>query len=448
MLHAVQHGENGSISRRVCDVDIQNRRPLKGLNMSGLRILWHSVPSRFNTGYGCQTRLWTKALKAQGHEMFISSVAGSMPTYDDENGILTLSQGTRQMMGNDWIQAHVLEVKPDIVLSMMDTFVVDCKKFRTLPWYAWQVVDAAPLLPRLHPPCRAAKGNLAMSRFGQRVMEEAGIKSTYVPLAFDPLEYYPQDREESRAALEKTLGVSLKGAYLIVMNSANMSQPSRKNFGCAFKAFAEFRKQVPSAVLYCHTERTGQMARGENLLEAAKQYHIDTKILWPQQYAYTMGMIGTDFLRGLYNAADVFLHTALGEGFGLPLVEAAACGCPVIAPEFSASGELVENGYMLTKNEGVMHMMWTGVEQFIADPACVTSALHYMHNKPAVRTPTCQQFDIYRVLAEHFNPWLSGLPQSQPKPKGPSDETEDAEAIQEPDPARRDAPALSAAVAG
>jgi glycosyltransferase involved in cell wall biosynthesis len=41
---------------------------------------------------------------------------------------------------------------------------------------------------------------------------------------------------------------------------------------------------------------------------------------------------------------DVLFSTTLGEGFGLPMFEAMACGTPLIVPDWSALGELVEDG--------------------------------------------------------------------------------------------------------
>lgn len=45
-------------------------------------------------------------------------------------------------------------------------------------------------------------------------------------------------------------------------------------------------------------------------------------------------------LRGLYNRAGVFLHPSLDEGFGIPVLEAMACGAPVVTSNVSSLPEV------------------------------------------------------------------------------------------------------------
>ncbi len=49
------------------------------------------------------------------------------------------------------------------------------------------------------------------------------------------------------------------------------------------------------------------------------------------------------FLCLLYNSLDVFLTTTTGEGFGLTVLEAMRCGCPVIAPYSTSFMEFYKN---------------------------------------------------------------------------------------------------------
>lgn len=53
-----------------------------------------------------------------------------------------------------------------------------------------------------------------------------------------------------------------------------------------------------------------------------------------------LGYVDSDDLAALYSAADVFVLPSLYEGFGLPVLEAMACGCPVITANNSSLPEV------------------------------------------------------------------------------------------------------------
>jgi len=54
-----------------------------------------------------------------------------------------------------------------------------------------------------------------------------------------------------------------------------------------------------------------------------------------------LGRVPVEDLVGLYNAATVFAYPSLYEGFGLPVLEAMACGCPVVTSNTSSLPEVV-----------------------------------------------------------------------------------------------------------
>jgi glycosyltransferase involved in cell wall biosynthesis len=56
---------------------------------------------------------------------------------------------------------------------------------------------------------------------------------------------------------------------------------------------------------------------------------------------FTPGFVPDEHLPVLYRAADVFVLPSLHEGFGLPALEAMACGCPVLCSTKGALGEVV-----------------------------------------------------------------------------------------------------------
>jgi alpha-1,3-rhamnosyl/mannosyltransferase len=57
--------------------------------------------------------------------------------------------------------------------------------------------------------------------------------------------------------------------------------------------------------------------------------------------------IGNDALVTLYGAAEVLLHPSLAEGFGNPVAEAMACGCPVITSAVSSMPEVAGGAALL-----------------------------------------------------------------------------------------------------
>jgi glycosyltransferase involved in cell wall biosynthesis len=57
----------------------------------------------------------------------------------------------------------------------------------------------------------------------------------------------------------------------------------------------------------------------------------------------------------IYNIADAFLHTSVGEGFGLPLVEAASTGLPIIAQKATVMPELLGKNAMWCKTDDTMY---------------------------------------------------------------------------------------------
>lgn len=61
----------------------------------------------------------------------------------------------------------------------------------------------------------------------------------------------------------------------------------------------------------------------------------------------SMGWIDEKDMPKLYNSADVYLHTSEYEGFGLPILEAMACGVPVVASKKASIPEVVGNAGVL-----------------------------------------------------------------------------------------------------
>jgi glycosyltransferase involved in cell wall biosynthesis len=106
----------------------------------------------------------------------------------------------------------------------------------------------------------------------------------------------------------------------------------RKNLVALLRAYALLRdmaSSVPTLVL--------GGAKGwyyEEIFAAIEQLGLENDVLLP-------GYIPGDELLWWYNAADCFVYPSLYEGFGLPVLEAMACGTPVVTSNAAALPEVV-----------------------------------------------------------------------------------------------------------
>src|SRR5260370_42082267 len=71
-----------------------------------------------------------------------------------------------------------------------------------------------------------------------------------------------------------------------------------------------------------------------------------------------LGLVPEGDLPRLYRAAAVFVYPSLYEGFGLPPVEAMACGCPVLCSTRGSLGEVVGKAAAPVNPEDVPAMKW------------------------------------------------------------------------------------------
>lgn len=108
------------------------------------------------------------------------------------------------------------------------------------------------------------------------------------------------------------------------------SEMPHKNLATLIKAFAKVRLQFPQARLIKIGQSKWLGAR-EELIRLARSLQCEEGIYWKDEI--------TDLVQA-YNKATVYVQPSLQEGFGLPVVEAMACGCPVIISKIPALQEV------------------------------------------------------------------------------------------------------------
>src|SRR5208337_1960958 len=179
-----------------------------------------------------------------------------------------------------------------------------------------------------------------------------------------------------------------------------------------FAVFARFHARHPDTFLAVHSSPGGKP--GMNLHGMACQLGISTAVGFPDSYSYDLGLITEPMMAAWYNGIDVLSMTSYGEGFGLPLIEAMACGVPVITTDASAMTELCGAGYLVSGtpywSDGHTSM-WVRPDISDIDQA-YEAAYHAWLNgtlphKPAI--DFAAQFAVDRVFEEHWVPALAAL---------------------------------------
>jgi hypothetical protein len=110
---------------------------------------------------------------------------------------------------------------------------------------------------------------------------------------------------------------------------------------------------------------------------------IADRFHWPDRFSTFIGW-GLDDLVALYNAADVFVSTSYGEGFGLTLVEAAACGLPIVAQNVSSIPEVVGPGGVLIDPERLIGVA-SGQDQWLPNVEAFTNAIRKLLDSRGAR---------------------------------------------------------------
>jgi hypothetical protein len=113
-----------------------------------------------------------------------------------------------------------------------------------------------------------------------------------------------------------------------------------------FMALGVFMREHTDAWLYLHTDRIGLGGIELEPLALGTGLPME-RVVWADAYSYAAGRIGQADLAALYSMSDVLLASSMGEGFGIPVIEAQACGVPVIVSDFSAQPELCESGWLV-----------------------------------------------------------------------------------------------------
>lgn len=279
-----------------------------------------------------------------------------------------------------------LDFKPDIVLCYrdpwMDTFVKNAPVRPYFHWVWMPTVDSEPQKQEWVHTFSETDALLVYSEFGQRVLEKQANKDLKIlgcaSPGIDPSIYKPVD---DKRAHKESFGLD-PDCFIV---GTVMRNQKRKLFIELMKSFRIFLDNAPKEIasktyLYLHTSYPEK--NGWDIADGIISTGLSGKVLMTylcrncgnfkpiffegpitkckhcgafaaQCPNVTLGLSVPDLVK-IYNLFDLYVQYAICEGFGMPQVEAGACGVPLAATNYSAMEDVLEwlKGYKV--NIGVM----------------------------------------------------------------------------------------------
>ncbi len=176
------------------------------------------------------------------------------------------------------------------------------------------------MLPRL------AKRLVVPSDFVKKeILSTTGIPAEnidVIPLGYDTTKFKPPDDEQKRAFL---INYGIREPYILFIGSLF----PYKNIRILMNAFREIENRIPHSLVVI-----GKREVSRDPLQATPRVHF-------------LDYVADSDIPGFYSCADIYVNPSLVEGFGITILEAMACGTPVISSNGGALPEVVGNAGIL-----------------------------------------------------------------------------------------------------
>ena len=307
-----------------------------------MKVIWVSNYHGQATGYGTVCRHVVPYINNNSrHEMIEFAMSGlSRVLPFEDHGVKVYGctgQGGKFGVG-DWLSVQAAE-KADVWLLNFDAWAEGQRIASTgIKYVMYPPIDHDPLPPVWLDSLRTAFEIVPYCEFGKRVMRE-GMGLVYpimdpIPHGVDTKIFRPMEVSKTQVFGRETP----QDAFIIGIFKNN--QGTRAKYEVQLEGVRMFLDRVKddSVRIYIHANRVGQQA--PNIGELVRQFDLSGHVYLVGPQRYRNGLSDEE-LAETYNACDVILNAVAGEGWGLPITEAFACGKPVIATAFSSMPELL-----------------------------------------------------------------------------------------------------------
>lgn len=412
------------------------------------RILFCSEATFLNTGYATYTREILNYLYSTGkYEL------AELASYGEKNdkraanipwkfyGVIPDNNASEEekkqyhsfptaQFGELAFEPTCLDFKPDVVCDIRDFWMLDfAERSPFRPFFKWCImptVDARPQARQWVATYQSADACITYSEWaGEVLKEQSGNKINYLGIS-PPSAHSAYQPIDNKDELRKSLGINpdLKIIGTVMRNQRRKLYPDLFQ---AFRILLDSVEDSSNYMLYCHTSYPDL---GWDIPELLQQYQLSSKVLFTYicgqtgkpfpslfkgaitqspytgQYGATLSNVknGVDYqeLSKIINLFDIYIQYANCEGFGLPQVEAAACGIPVMAVDYSAMESVVRNlGGILLKPKALYKELETGCLRAVPDNELTAQKLIEFFKQP-ISIRRRHGFETRQAFLKHY----------------------------------------------
>ncbi|HSF72786.1 MAG TPA: glycosyltransferase family 4 protein [Microcoleus sp.] len=299
------------------------------------------LPTLSLTGGMRVLSIYTELLQKRGHKIFIVSMPVPQPTLLQQlrsllrgRGWLSAPKTQKSHFDKVDVESRVLETnRPITDLDVPDADIIMATWWETAEWvaklspskgakvYFLQHYEAFDYLPkgRVEATWRLPMHKIAVAQWLADIArnEYGDLSVSLVPPTVDTKQFYdPQSRAKQP-----------RGKQLVPTVGMYYTTTPWKGCDIALKALSIAAKKIPNLRLVAFS--SGDDSPLPHLVLEDTEYNKE-----PTQ----------DQLKEFYSKCDAWLFSSRSEGFGLPILEAMACGTPVIGTPAGAAPELLAGG--------------------------------------------------------------------------------------------------------
>lgn len=289
------------------------------------------------------------------HNIEYRSVS-NIPGVNQAYGLLWYPKVVRHHIGVDHIKHITRQDLAFINRPNLGKSVITCHDLIPIAYYGLKY-KRHPVWSKNIRGMRNADHIITVSEFSKNdIFHHLNIPKTKISVIYNAVDhdiYYPN---RNKSILEQ---YGIKNTQRVIMYVG--AEEPRKNLLFLLKVLKSLKKDNPDIkLLKVGTPNWHGNVRKELMMQIVTLGLEDNVIF--------TGYVEEDVLAKLYNASDVFAFPSIYEGFGLPPLEAMACGTPTIVsglsslPEVVGDGALLANPYDLDKFSENIHNLLNDVD--------------------------------------------------------------------------------------